>query len=106
MAEVGSGFPHLRRAHELAVQIIGPGVIGAGKLRNRAAFRELPRPPGGGTNSKRIELSAAIPDHEKGLIHDPRRIIVARLCDLLLPADAKPASHEYALAFDLVDVFR
>ncbi len=104
-AEIGR-LLHAERRNQPAVEIVDPGVVGAGDRAAGAASGEKPRAamPAGVGEGAQGPRAVAQQDHR--LPDDLEDEIVAGLCDLVRAADEVPGLEKDALDLALVEFRR
>ena len=98
---------HVRRAHQFAIERIGPGVIRTLDERSMSALRFAQTRPAMPANIiKSAERSRLIARHEHALDRDLRHKIIARPRQLALMAHTHPMRRENARLFFREDIGR
>src|SRR5271156_1919752 len=99
------GFLEVRHADQAAVIAVGPTVIGTGKGGGVAGIR--PTQPVAAVPAdieKRVDLAGTVAYHQNRVLAHIGREEIARLGDLALVAQEKPAAGKNPLLFLLVDL--
>ena len=97
---------HVGRAHQLALEVVEPAMVGAAELLGvaRAAGdldAAVPADVG-----ECADIAVIVAGDDDRLVHDPERHVVARILDLLHATDAEPVLHEDLFLLELVDLRR